>query len=71
MHNDDANTHAGVAYVVGRVFGLPVDRGFEFADDVHESGSSVLTWCSTQDTAEDLVARLQVHGLHATVGIPS
>ncbi|GAA5154744.1 ATP-dependent Clp protease adaptor ClpS [Amycolatopsis dongchuanensis] len=67
VHNDNANTFVGVAYVMGRVFGLPVDRGFEFADDVHESGEATVTWCSTQEAAEQLAARLQVHGLRATI----
>ncbi|WAL64422.1 ATP-dependent Clp protease adaptor ClpS [Amycolatopsis cynarae] len=67
VHNDDVNTHIGVAYAVREVYGLPAERGLMLADEVHETGEAELTWCASREQAEETVRGLQLLGLRATV----
>ncbi|WP_246127365.1 ATP-dependent Clp protease adaptor ClpS [Amycolatopsis rhizosphaerae] len=67
VHNDDVNTHIGVAYAVREAYGLPAERGLMLADDVHNAGEAELTWCSGREQAEETVRQLQLLGLRATV----
>ncbi|NIH82953.1 ATP-dependent Clp protease adaptor ClpS [Amycolatopsis viridis] len=67
LHDDDVNSHTTVAFAVARAYGLPVERGFEMAHDVDTAGEGCLTWCTTREQAEALVADLQLWGLHVTL----
>ncbi|HKS47262.1 MAG TPA: ATP-dependent Clp protease adaptor ClpS [Amycolatopsis sp.] len=67
VHDDDVNSYAVTAFVVHEVCGLPLARGLELALTADLAGEAELTWCDSREQAEELVARIQVCGLLATV----
>ncbi|AIJ21504.1 hypothetical protein [Amycolatopsis methanolica] len=65
--HDHMNSSPSIAYAIHEVFGLPFERGLELVEDVIEHGRAELTLCAGREQAEELVAHLQVLGLHATL----
>jgi ATP-dependent Clp protease adaptor protein ClpS len=63
VRNDDHNTFDHVAATLARVIpGVSVERGFRFADEIHNSGQAVV-WAGPRELAEHYWAQLDAAGL--------
>ena len=61
--NDDHNTFDGVAIALARVIPkVDVARGFELADEIHNSGAAVV-WTGAKEVAELYTEQLASLGL--------
>ena len=64
IHNDDMNTFGGVTLVLEELLAEPIEECWGAAERIHRSG-----WVDLEPMAgtraEQLVAALQVRGLHA------
>jgi ATP-dependent Clp protease adaptor protein ClpS len=61
--NDDHNTFDHVARTLARVIpGVTVDRGYAFADRIHNSGQAIV-WEGPKETAELYWEQLKDAGL--------
>ncbi len=63
VRNDDHNTFDHVAKTLARYIpGVDVDRGYQFADQIHRSGLAIV-WTGQQEPAELYWEQLQGAGL--------
>jgi ATP-dependent Clp protease adaptor protein ClpS len=63
VRNDDHNTFDHVATTLARVIpGVSVERGFRFADEIHNSGQAVV-WTGPREPAELYWGQLDSAGL--------
>ena len=63
VKNDDHNTFDGVAGVLSRTLpGVTLGRGYEFADEIHNSGSATV-WSGQLEPAELYWEQLADFGL--------
>ncbi|MET8849377.1 Clp protease ClpS [Amycolatopsis sp. NPDC004625] len=66
IHDDNVNSHAGVALVLAELLDLPAEDCWAAAERIDTTGSAGLDPLRT-GPAEDFVAALQVRGLRATL----
>ncbi|KDN23087.1 ATP-dependent Clp protease adaptor ClpS [Amycolatopsis rifamycinica] len=66
IHDDNVNSHAGVALVLAELLDLPAGEAWAAAERIHTTGSAGLDPLPA-GPAEDFVAALQVRGLRATL----
>jgi hypothetical protein len=66
IHDDNVNSHAGVALVLAELLGLPAEESWAAAERVDTTGSVALDPLPA-GTAEEFAAALQVRGLRATL----
>jgi ATP-dependent Clp protease adaptor protein ClpS len=63
VRNDDHNTFDHVATTLARVIpGVSVERGFKYADEIHNSGQAVV-WSGPREPAELYWGQLDAAGL--------
>jgi ATP-dependent Clp protease adaptor protein ClpS len=63
VRNDDHNTFDHVATTLARVIpGVSVERGFRYADEIHNSGQAVV-WSGPREPAELYWGQLDSAGL--------
>jgi ATP-dependent Clp protease adaptor protein ClpS len=63
VRNDDHNTFDHVAVTLARYIpGVSVDRGYQFADQIHRSGQAIV-WTGQKEPAELYWEQLQDAGL--------
>lgn len=63
VRNDDHNTFDGVAIMLSRTLpGVSLDRGYKFADEIHNSGSATV-WSGQLEPAELYWEQLADFGL--------
>jgi ATP-dependent Clp protease adaptor protein ClpS len=63
VRNDDHNTFDGVAQTLARFIpGITVDRGYAFADAIHNSGQAIV-WTGQKEIAELYWEQLRDAGL--------
>ena len=66
LHNDDVHTFDDVARALNRVIGVTLERGYELADVVHNSGRAVVATCR-KEQAELYRERLEGYKLTVTI----
>jgi len=66
LHNDDVHTFDDVARALNRVIGVSLERGYELADVVHNSGQAVVATCR-KEQAELYRERLEGYKLTVTI----
>jgi ATP-dependent Clp protease adaptor protein ClpS len=63
VRNDDHNTFDGVAHTLARFIpGMTVDRGFQIADRIHQTGLAIV-WTGHKELAEHDWHQLRDAGL--------
>ncbi len=62
LHNDDDHTFEYVIHMMQRLFGHPVEKGFQIATEVHNKGR-VIVDTTSKERAE--LKRDQIHGFGA------
>lgn len=67
VQHDDGNTPTAVVYMLHAACGLAPAEAVEAAATVQRCGSVEVARRCDQGQAEITAARLQVHGLHATI----
>lgn len=67
LHADDVHTDTAVAYAVREVCALPAERCLDLARELGESRTAELTTIPDRRHAEEVVRRLQIFGLRATL----